>query len=148
MPYEAYLTLTFSEPCLGNDRRPDPEPNKMLKSAEGKVIFPQAWWRSITGRAATAIMKHQERIFDVLWTPEIDGTIKLHKRFYGSDGAFKLHEAFERGDHIGVKALIPNDIPFDDFISILRLAGEYFGISPFGWRRGYGRFSILSAETK
>ena len=148
MAYEAYITLTFNEPCIGNQRRPDDVPNEMLKGADGRVIFPQAWWRNVVGRAAAVYGKHQQRIIDVLWTPEIDGTIKYIKRYYGAfdKAEFRLHEGFDRGDSIGAKALVPDDIALDDFTAVLKIAGQYFGISPFGWRQGYGKFSVTKVE--
>ena len=149
MPYEVDIRLSFIEPCLGNERYPDPEPNRMLRNTEGTVVFMQAWWRTVLLKAAQAYGKHQDRVKQVRWTPEIDGTVKLFTRYYFVKANntrvqhAKAHEAFERGDVIGVRALVPDDVPLVEFREILQLAGTYFGISPFGWRRGFGKFNVV-----
>jgi len=149
MAYEAYVRIMFNAPCLGNERFPDPEPNKMLRNADGNIVFLQVWWRTVIGQAAKAYNKHQRVVSKVRFSPEVDGTVKLHKRYYfrNDKGArvkrYKLHEAFESGDVIGVKALVPDAIPLDDFREILELGGAYYGISPFGWSKGYGRFKVV-----
>ena len=152
MPYEAEIRLTFDEPCLGNERFPDPEPNRMARNVENNVIFRQVWWRTLLTNAAEAYSKHQGRVKVILWTPEVDGTVKLYKRYYYTGTInqrvrrFKHHEAFLRGDTIGVKALVPDDIPIEDLKEILEIAGKYFGISPFGWNRGYGKFTVKEVK--
>lgn len=148
MSYEVCIRIEFSSECLGNIRKPDPEPNLMLRDQAGTVIFNQSWWRSATKRAADVFGKHQMKIREVRWTPEVDGTIKLYDRYYFANGErhIKQHEAFLVGDVVGVRALVPDDIPIDDFESIMSVAGRYFGISPFGWRKGKGRFKVLEVE--
>lgn len=152
MAYEVCIKIRFSEPCLGNERAPDPEPNRMRRNTEGEVVFAVVWWRSMVVRAAEIYSKHQKRVNGILWTPEVDGTVKLYKRYYYmTEGThrvkrFKQHEAFLDGDVIGVKALLPSGLPIGDFQEILTLAGSYLGISPYGWRRGFGKFKVESVE--
>jgi hypothetical protein len=150
--YEVCIKLCFNEPCLGNVRQADPEPNLMERNPEGNVIFSAVWWRSITERAARVYNRHQSRILDIMWNAEVDGTPQIYKRYYNvweddkKKKRFKNHEAFLRGDVIGLRALIPNDIPMREFEEIMSMAGEYFGISPFGWRKGYGKFKVTLVE--
>jgi len=150
MAYEVYVRLMFNAPCLGNERHPDPEPNKMLRNSDGAVIFHHSWWRSVVGQAASAYNKHQKVVSKIRFNPEIDGTVKLYKRYYYTDDGrgtkvkrYKLHESFFCGDVIGVKALIPDAIPLDDFKELMDVVGAYYGISPFGWDRGFGRFKVV-----
>jgi len=150
--YEVCIKLCFNEPCLGNVRQEDPKPNLMERNPEGNVIFSSIWLRSITERAAKVYNRHQRRILDVMWNAEVDGTPKIHRRYYNvwddekKNKRFKSHEAFLRGDVIGLRALIPDDIPMREFEDIMSMAGEYFGISPFGWRKGYGKFKVTLVE--
>lgn len=141
---ELQIRLEFTTPCLGNERNDDPEPNRMMRDTGGSVIFLQSWWRACIGEAADIYGKHQKRVSDIRWNPCVDGTIELHKRFYYKQGIkyFKEHESFLQGAVIGVKALVPDDVPVEDFHEIMSLAGTYRGISPFGWRHGYGKFIV------
>jgi len=151
--YEVCIKLRFNEPCLGGVRQPDPLPNLMSRGADGGVVFAAVWWRSIMERSAKVYNRHQRRVLDILWAPEVDGTPKTYKRYYTEsderDGRVtrcKYHEAFLRGDTVGICALIPDDIPIREFEEILVIAGKYFGISQFGWRKGFGKFSVVLVE--
>ena len=151
--YEVYLRLRFDAPCLGSVRgETDGSPDTMLRSPDGSVIIPQTYWRTIVCQGAKSYGKHQERVRGMLWTPSVDGTTNIFRRYYhlrSNEGAnkkmFKDHEAFLTGDVIGVKALVPDDVPLEDLREIMTITGEYFGISPFGWKMGYGKFKVLEA---
>lgn len=154
--YEVYLRLQFDSPCLGSMRNDvDGGPEKMMRGTSGNVIFSQTWWRTIIVQGANSFGKHQDRVRAVLWASDVDGTTKLFRRYYTTRSekgevqkCFKDHEAFLAGDVIGVKALVPDDIPIEDMRHIMSIAGEYFGISPFGWKMGYGKFKVVeSART-
>ena len=150
--YEVCIKIRFSEPCLGSERSRGKGPDKMERSPEGNVIISAVRWRFIMVRAADVYNRHQKRVLDVMWNAEIDGTTKIFKRHYRieengqSFTRVKEHEAFLRGDTVGVRALVPDDIPIREFEEILSLAGEYFGISPFGWKRGFGKFKVMLVE--
>jgi len=146
MPYEVYVRLEFTTPCLGNERNDDPDPNRMMRSGSGGIIFLQSWWHGCTVAAAERFSMHQKRIRSVKWSSEVDGKVRLVDRFYYKrDGSknIKKHEGFAALDVISVRALVPDDVPPEDFKTILSIAGEFFGISPYGWKKGYGRFNVL-----
>lgn len=149
--YEVYLRLQFDSACLGSTRNEvEGGPDKMLRSTDGNVVFSQTWWRTIITQGAKSFGRHQDRVKSVLWASAVDGTTRLFRRYYhlrNNQGepqkCFKDHEAFLAGDVIGVKALVPDDVPIEDIKDIMSVAGEYFGISPFGWKMGYGKFKVI-----
>lgn len=151
--YEVYMRLQFDSPCLGSTRSESPDgPDTMMHGPNGNVVFSQTWWRTVVCQGAQSYEKHQHRVKSILWTPSVDGTTKLFRRYYhlrDKNGEvqklFMDHEAFLAGDVIGVKALVPDDIPLEDLRDIMSIAGEYFGISPFGWKMGYGKFKVVEA---
>lgn len=151
--YEVYLRLRFDSPSLGSTiNETAGGPDRMLRGPDGSVTFSQVWWRTIVCQGAKCFGKHQERVKAVLWSSSVDGTTKIFRRHYhlrGEDGEvrklYKDHEAFLTGDVIGVKALVPDDIPLEDFKNIMSVSGEYFGISPFGWKKGFGKFKVVEA---
>jgi len=149
MPYEVHVKLEFATPCLGNERNDDPEPNRMIRSGSGGIIFLQSWWHGCTAAAAERFSMHQQRIRAVKWSAEVEGESTLIDRFYYKGAGtkhIKKHEGFAACATVGVRALVPDDVPLEDFKSILSIAGEFFGISPFGWKKGYGRFKVLEVE--
>ena len=149
--YEVYLRLRFDSPCLGSSRSEvEGGPDRMLRGSDGNVVFSQVWWRTIVCQGAKSVGRHQDRVRAILWTSAVDGTTKIFRRYYHlrsesgeTQKLLKDHEAFLIGDVIGVKALIPDDVPMEEFRDIMSVAGEYFGISPFGWKMGYGKFKVV-----
>lgn len=144
--YEVYFRLRFDSPCLGNMRPEDEsKPDTMMRNLDGAVTFSQTWWRTVVLQGANSYGKHQERVKGILWASAVDGTTKIFRRHYQKDGKklVKDHESFVAGDVIGVKALVPDDIPITDLKEIMDISGEYFGISPFGWKMGYGKFKVI-----
>lgn len=152
MSYEVHIRIIFDEPCLGNEREPDPAPNRHSRDSAGNVVLKQIWWNSIMVKAAQAFCRHQSKVFDIAWTPEVDGTVKLYERYYvahengRSITRVKKHEAFYAGDIVGVKARLPDDMSIEDFQEILTIAGQSYGISPYGWKKGLGRFKVVEVK--
>lgn len=152
--YEVFMRLRFDSPCLGNVMSTVPgAPSTMPRGPDGNVTFSQTWWRTIVCQGAESYGKHQNRVKSILWTAAVDGTPKIFRRHYSlkeTDGVKFFvrriavdHEAFLAGDVIGIKALVPDDVPLGDLRDLMGIAGEYFGISPFGWKKGFGKFKVL-----
>ena len=147
---EVVVTLKFTSPCLGNDRREDCD--LMLRSSENKVKFFSTWWQNGLRFGAQALNKYQRLVRDVKVDIEIDGTTKIFKRYYGAD-VYKCHEAFLDGAIIGVTFMLPNGLPIGDFETILTYVGKYIGISPYrgGKKNGdcdFGRFVIVEIRER
>jgi len=139
---EATVTLQFITPCLGNVRGGPGEPDKFEHDpVTGLVTFYQSYWQNLLVRGAQAYSKCQNGVRLIRVHPCIDGKPKIYRRYYGYD-SHTDHEAFLVGDEIIVKALLPDGMTPLDFEAILKLAGGYFGISPYGWQSGFGRFTV------
>lgn len=137
---EVAVKLKFITPCLGNVRKPDYD--RFERDDTGTVIFMSSWWREVLQYGAKALGKHQGLVADVRMHSKIIGEVSRFRRYY-SDSQYKEHEAFLKGDIIFVKAMLPAGLPADDFQEILRLAGNYRGMSPYGWKDGYGQFEVI-----
>jgi hypothetical protein len=133
------VRLKFVTPCLGHIRKPDKD--QFERDAAGNVIFMNSWWRKVLEFGAQAYGKHQALISAVRFDSVILGTVQTFKRFYGAQ-AFKEHEAFLPGTEITIRVVIPDGMVEAEFIEILKVAGRYKGISPYGWQDGYGRFDV------
>ena len=65
----------------------------------------------------------------------------------GMRSHYALHEAFRPGDSIVLSAVLPDEIPRDDFVYLLTLVGKYRGFSPFNNSQDkYGTFEVISVE--
>ena len=140
---EVTATLRFITPCLGNVRRNDYD--RFERDGTGAVIFMSSWWREVLQYGTQAFGKHQGIINQVRIHARLECEVKRHKRFYAAT-KHHVHEAFLKGDTIVIRAMLPTGLPTDDFKEILRLAGAYRGISPYGWKDGYGQFEPVSVE--
>jgi hypothetical protein len=117
----------------------------MLRNAEGKIILLQTWWRAGLGYAAQALCRWQSAVTEIQTAPEVDGEVTIHRRFY-TDEKYQEHEAFEAGTIIKVRFCLPHKLNLEAFRELLTVAGEYVGISPFGYRQDYGRFEVLDIQ--
>jgi hypothetical protein len=141
---EIRVHLRFITPCLGRVRRDDCD--LFERDADGNVIFMNSWWRSVFEYGARAHGKHQRDMAKIRVHPRIEGESSRYRRYYSID-AFKFHEAFLAKSIIKVRIMLPDVIPLDTFQEILSLAGNYHGISPYGWKEGFGQFEVLECET-
>lgn len=145
--------LRFTTPCLGN--RKDSSRGGMLchlRDAQSRVVFLQSWWDSALVQTAQAYGRHQSTVRKIRWSPIVDGCTRVHKRYYKKD-KYRKHEAFDVGDEIAVKAMVPTDIPIAEFRVLLSVLGEFYGISPFRRSKsdgkdqgGYGRFEVVEVK--
>jgi hypothetical protein len=140
---EVVATLRFLSPCLGNVRTV--RKSLMLRGEDGKVIFMQTWWRAGLGYAAQALGRWQNEVSKIQTAPEIEGTLGVYNRYY-TEKDYQEHEAYVVGSSIKVRFCLPPRLNLEAFKELLTIAGEYVGISPFGYRQDYGRFKVLDVE--
>jgi len=140
---EVVIGLQFITPCLGNIRCDDID--RFERDSKGMVIFMSSWWREVLRYGSQALGRHQSMVKRVRMHARIAGAVKQYLRYYTSSQA-KTHEAFLPNDTIVVKAMLPTGMSCEDFQEILRLSGEYIGISPYGWKEGYGQFKVLEVS--
>jgi hypothetical protein len=141
--YEVEIRLRFTTPCLGHVRHDDYD--RFLYDATGAVTFMSSWWLESLRYGAQGLGRHQHAISDILFDSKIAGDVKKFKRYYSTD-KYKEHEAFLTGTDIVVTAMVPDGVPINDLNTILTIAGKYRGISPYGWRTGYGRFDVINVR--
>lgn len=139
------VTLRFLTPCLGRIR--DAICDKMHRDVDGKVIFLQTWWLSCLTYAAKALNKHHKTVTFIQVSPLVSGETKIFKRYYSAD-KYTSHEAFLNGDTIDVSFCLPPGLSIPDFLELLDVGGRYVGISPYGHREDYGRFTVVNRTTQ
>jgi hypothetical protein len=134
------LRLQFITPCLGHIRCDDYD--RFERDATGAVVFMNSWWQKLFDYGAKAFGKHQAIISSVRVHPRIQGQPGRYKRYY-APGKYTVHEAFVAKQVITISVMLPNGINQKDFRTILNLAGQYRGVSPYGWQNGFGQFEVL-----
>lgn len=142
---EVRIQLRFNQHSLG-DRRTK-QLNQMLRDPDGRVMFMPTWWKALMRYAAQVVNRHHDAVKDIDWAPVIEGTPREYKRFYAPQ-KFTLHEAFFPGDEIIVHAVLPTELPIDDFKELLEVAGKYRGISPYRKDQKYGTFDVIAVTRR
>lgn len=137
------VKIRFITPCLGNVR--ERECDRMIKDTEGNVVFMQSWWRGCLKYGAKALNRFFNEVDQVQASPIVTGALSLFKRFYAPE-KFTYHECFAAGDVITVSFCLPDRITPQAFRELLEVGGTYVGISPYGYRADFGRFTVLSVE--
>ncbi len=137
------VTLRFESPCLGavRGRGPDAFP----RNADGQVIFMNSWWISLLQFGAQGMGAYFSEIKDVYFDLVVSGVVGTYRRYYkGTE--FTEHEAFLAGTCVSVAARIPSQLGTDGLAALLNEAGRFRGLSPYGWRDGWGRFSVVEVR--
>ena len=82
------------------------------------------------------------------FAPEVDGVPRVHHRHFMSGGTrqAKKHEAFIEGQVVGFRAMLPDGLSVPEMDKVLKTGGRFRGISPYGWRDGYGRFELVEIQ--
>ena len=140
---EVKVRLRFTTPSLGNVR--GEVLDKMMRDPEGDVIFLQSWWRAVLAYGAQAYNRFEKDIDLVQTDPKVKGELNTFRRYY-KPNEFKMHEAFLAGAEIEVRFCLPRVIGPEEFKELLTLAGRYVGVSPYGHKQDYGRFTVVSVE--
>lgn len=140
---EVRAKLKFITPCLGNER--NEQRDMMLRGPNGKVVMLQSWWRSSLVFAASALGRFTKEVEHIQVDPEIEGTTSIYRRWYSSS-SFKEHEAFLVGSEIEARFWLPSGLRIEDLRALLETAGKYAGLSPYGFKKDYGRFLVASME--
>lgn len=150
---EMTVRIKFTKHCLGNVKARDGGGRFLLPRGPGGQVTFLASWHNANVRFASQILgRHQDEVRRMLWDINVDGVVSRdgwYKRYYrvGDKQRYALHESYLPGQVIGVNCVVPSAITDDDLWSLIRIAGQYKGISP--WKPGtYGLFEVESIRPR
>ena len=153
---EVTVTLRFNRVCLGaaKKRRSGQVIFCFERDPSDRVMFMSSAWLSCMRYAAKLSNRHHAEVKKIDWCPVIVGEPRkdwrrtiLTPNDTGMRSHYALHEAFRPGDTVVISAVLPDEIPLDDFNHLLTLVGKYRGFSPFNnAQEKYGTFEVISIE--
>lgn len=139
---EYLLEIAFVSPCLGNTRRELARPGAprrhywaLPRTPSGHITFQPTWWQANLRKSATVLSRAAPGLAQVRFDPQISGVPQaarpenFYRRYY-TDKIYALHEAFFPGEVIGVRVLVPLELPVDLLRQVLETSGRFYGISP------------------
>jgi hypothetical protein len=152
---ELTVRIRFIKPALGNVKQPKTGRFVMPRNpVTGAVTFLASWHRSNMQFASQLLGRHQDEVKKILWDLNVDGVVLpngWYRRYYTVSGTTKerhvLHESFRPGQVVGINCVVPAGIPDDDFWELMRIAGQYKGLSP-ARPDEFGRFEVESIRPR
>lgn len=152
---ELTVRIRFTKHSLGNVKRPKSSRFAFARNPHTKAVtFLTSWHRANLRFAAQLLGRHQTEVEKILWDINVDGVVSReswYRRFYKVSGTHKqryvLHESFTPGQVVGINCVVPASISDDDFWELMRIAGQYKGLSPA--RPGeFGHFDVVSIRPR
>jgi len=142
---DAKFTLEFTRHVLANSFGPDEDQAIFQRDSKDNLIFSAAWFFSMFTKAIEISHIRGIKASDIHINLGINAPTELYKRRYGGD-KYRTHEAIMPGTKVTFEAIVSDHVTQSNLSVILEKAGKFVGLSPFGYRLGYGLFSVLHIE--
>lgn len=142
---DAKFILEFSTHVLANGTGPNGERDHFQRDSHGKLIFQQSWFYSAFSRAIEMAGIRGIKAGDINMDLAIDAPTQVYKRRYG-DNRFRTHEAIMPGTEVTFNAVVADHVTESSLQHILERMGSFVGLSPYGYRLGYGKFNLVKVE--
>ncbi len=151
---EVVIKLRFNRECLGSAKRKRQTQTVFAfdHDPSGRVMFMPAAWLSVMRYAAKLSNRHHSVVQHIDWCPLVEGQPRtdwrrtiVNKIGGTTKTHYALHEAFPPGSTVLVSAVVPDEIPLNEFEELLTIVGKYKGFSPFNnATEHYGTFEVIS----
>jgi len=152
---ELTVRIQFTKHSLGNVKVQKTGRFEFARNpTTGTIMFLPTWHLSNLRFAAQLLGRHQDTVKAIHWDVAVDGVVPAgswYRRYYAVAGTrkqrFVLHEAFPPGHIIGLNCVVPENISDDAFWELMRIAGQYRGLSP-AKPIEYGHFDVVSIRPR
>lgn len=149
---ELTVRILFTKHCLGAAKKAASDRFVFQRSPSTAIVFMASWHASNMRFAAQILGRHQVEVKSIMWDIEIDAVVQADpwfRRYYvkGPRQRFAIHEAFFPGQIIGINCVVPASISDDDFWELMRIAGQYRGLSP-ARPLEFGHFTVVSLRPR
>ena len=137
--------LEFTRHVLANGTAPNGDRDRFQRDSTGKLIWEQSWWYSAFNTAIELSRMRGIKAADIHMNLTVEADTELYKRRYGED-KFRTHEAIMPGTQVTFEAMVSDQITESNLTVILERMGTYVGLSPYGYRLGYGKFNVIEVS--
>lgn len=139
---DASFTLSFTSHVLANGTGPRGEPDHFQRDTDNKIVFQQCWFHSAFSRGIELAHLRNIKGSDIQMDLTFDAKTEPFDRRYG-EGKFRLHEAIMPGTQVTFNAVVSDHITEQVLKQLLEKMGKFVGLSPYGYKLGYGKFSVV-----
>lgn len=140
---ETQFVLEFTSHVLANSTNSDGKKDMFQRDSDNKLIFQQSWWYSAFTKAIELAHLRGVKPGDISMDLTVDAPTQLYNRRYG-DSKVRTHESIVPGTAVTFNAVVSDHVTESVLRLILEKMGTFVGLSPYGFRLGYGKFKVRS----
>ena len=141
------FTVEFTTHVLALGFGPKGDRDHFQRDSHGRIIFQPNWFHSAFTRAMEIAKVRGIKASDIQMDLLIDAPTQVWNRKYGQD-AYRDHEAILPGSVVTFHGIVADSITESVMRLILTKLGSYVGLSPYGYKLGYGHFSLNSVTVE
>ena len=137
----ATIEIEFLSHCLAVGVGYDGKPDHFQRDPLGRLVFLQSGWFALLSSAIDIAKLRGVKATDIMVDLCVNAETEVYSRRYGL-GSIRKHEAIMPGTKVGLSAIVADHVTESVLRTIFENAGRWTGLSPFGWRLGFGRFTV------
>lgn len=163
---QASFTLEFTTHVLANSLsyQSKSDTDVFQRDSTGRMIWQQNWWYSAFAQSIALANIRGIKPSDIHMDLVVDAPVKVYERKYvdrkpkphsdriympkeyglpsGGD-RYRKHEAIFPGAQIKFSAVVADHVTQSQLNTILTMMGKFVGLSPYGYKLGYGKFNLM-----
>ena len=142
---DAKFEVEFLTHCLANSEPGTASAaDTFQRDGDGKIVMQQSWFHSAFGKAIyLARLEDQVEPGEIQIDPSVKADTQNWVRHYG-EGMSRTHEAIMPKTRVVFDCMVADHVTHRMLHAILEKMGKYVGLSPYGFRLGYGKFNVIS----
>lgn len=142
---DCIIEVEFTRHVLANGIGPNGERDHFERDSQKNMIWQQSWWYSAFAKAIELAHIRGIKASDVCMNLTATAATKLYRRRYGDD-KYRTHEAIMPGTRVRFEAVVADHVTESNLLTIMDRMGKYVGLSPYGYKLGYGKFNVISCK--
>lgn len=142
---DATFTLEFTTHVLANGLSADGKRDHFQRDSTNALVWQQSWWYSAFTSAIELAHLRRIKASDIHMNLSVQAPTELYRRRYGEE-KYRIHEAIMPGTKVTFEAVVSDHVARSNLASILDKMGKYVGLSPYGYKLGFGKFNVISVE--
>jgi len=142
---DCHFTLEFTTHVLANSHSPDGERDRFQRDSDNKLIWQQNWWYSAFAQSIELAHIRGIKAADIHMNLAVKAETADYRRRYslvGKENCYRMHEAIMPGTKVTFEAIVADHVTESQLAMILERMGKYVGLSPYGYKLGYGKFNV------
>lgn len=142
---DSSFTVEFTSHVLANGTGPKGERDHFQRDSNNCIVFQQSWFHSAFTRAIELCNARGIKASDIQVDLSFTAPTQVYRRRYG-EGNFRPHEAIMPGTRVTFNAIVADHVTDTILHTLLERMGKFIGLSPYGYRLGYGKFNVIEVK--